>query len=209
MSELSEIAAETYRLSNSIKSDHYSTKIELAIALMNSIGPQTPQEQAQAWGEEAMQVMQEAVALAPRVGRAHFYLGVVMQTAAGSDPQALSGALGEMSLALSLGCQDPMLFPRMAQLYAVTGRVREMIAFAKVHAERNPDDPSAYVFLARASLTDDRREEALAAILHAQTLVPGSSEVLQMVEAFQAEIARRNAADKAPVKAPVLDSDKR
>lgn len=202
MSELFTIAAETYRRSDSIKSDHYVTKIELAIALMNSIGQETSQEQAQAWLEEALQKMREAVALAPRVGRAHFYLGVVLQRSAGSDPQALGGALAEMSLALSLGCQDPMLFQSLAQLSAQTGRTREMLAFAKVHAERNPDDSPAHVFLAQASLKLDLRDEALAAIAHAQAIAPGDPKVLQLVEMFRAEIAKRNAADDAPVSDP-------
>lgn len=151
--------------------------------------------------QEMVGKAEAAVRLAPRLGRARYFYGVALLATAGQDQQRLQGALGELERALVYGCQEPDLFRTLGTIYARAGRMAEMVESAQAFVDSRKDDPSAWVFLAQATLTRDQfepsaelREAALHAIGRARELAPGDFELQQLYQQFATEIENRNAA---------------
>ncbi len=153
-------------------------KIELATALLNKsarAGDAMAPEVRQAVVMEVMAKAQEAVTIAPNLGRAHYFMGLALSLTldpANPDQQTANSALQSLSAALQLGCTEPQLFERLAGLYAQTGRQAEMLRFAMANAEHNMGSPAAFMFLARAHFTVGNHEQGVASGKRAFDLAP-------------------------------------
>jgi predicted Zn-dependent protease len=158
-------------------------KIELGTALMNRMAmgiADLDVETRQAIVNEVMSKAQEAISIAPNLGRAHYFMGLVHSFTldpTAPDPQTANSALLSMSTALQLGCSEPQLLERLAGLYAQTGRQGEMLRFAMANAERNMGNPSAFIFLARAQFTVGNSTQAVSAAKRAFDLAPREPQV--------------------------------
>ena len=178
-----DLGIETLRKAESAHPQSVDIKIELGTALMNkmAMGVATMDvETRQAIVNEVMGKAQDAVSTAPNLGRAHYFMGLVLSFTldpADPDPQTANSALQSMSAALQLGCSEPQLFERLAGLYAQTGRKAEMLRFAMANAERNMGNPSAFIFLARAQFTVGNATQAVAAAKRAFDLAPREPQV--------------------------------
>ncbi len=177
------LGIETLRKAEAAKPDSVDIKIELATALMNklSIAAQTlTPEESEAIMAEVMAKAQEAVSIAPNLGRPHYFLGLAINMTldpSNLDPQAANSALQSFSTALQLGCTEPQLFERLASLYAQTGRKTEMLRFAMANAERNTGNPNAFLFLSRAQFTVGNPTQGVAAAKRAFDLAPRTPQV--------------------------------
>lgn len=152
-------AIEIFRACEAIDEARVDTKLFLAIALLNRSGSVTDAEQRTAMIKEASDKTLGALQLAPRQGRAHFFHGFALL--ASGDGQ---GAFAEMNIALRLGCDEPEIYRQLTQLAANLGRMREMIQFAEKNAATKPADPAALQLLIQAYLTDNKVDEAEAAL---------------------------------------------
>jgi len=230
-------AIEALRKSDAANPESCNTKIELTIALMSQLVPaqeqlaqlqaelQAPGTSAERHAELTAQLQQlngrmealvaeiqnQALAgarLAPQFGRARFYNGLAQYMTAGNDPQRMQTALGEFEWAIKLGCVEPELYRYLGMAYAQSGRMKEMLQFAETFADKQPDNPSAWRFLAQAYMTRDQqepdrslRDKAWVAIQRAKELAPDDPVMAQYEAAFREEIERRNQA-QAPAKKP-------
>lgn len=198
------LAVDTLRRSVRENGDSVSTKLELATTLMNVLARNITQDQVliQAMAEEIMKMTEEAVAMAPQLGRARFYRGLALRMAVDAqnpNPQAMNAVLREMSLALTLGCVERQLYEQLATLYASMGRKREMLEFARAHADVNADNPQAFIFLAKAFFTSNDPKSGLAAAERAARLAPNDPNVAQFLQ-----MARKaaTAAEQGPPQPP-------
>lgn len=148
-------AIQTFRKAEEVDAENVNTKIFLSIALLNRSGSVADEEARSAMLAEALEKARQAVMLAPRQGRAHFFLGFALM--ATGDSQS---AFGEMNIALRLGCDEPQIYTQLTQLAASMGRMSEMITFAEKNVQNNPVDPNALRLLIQAYLTDSRFDEA-------------------------------------------------
>lgn len=177
---------ELLQKSETIDPTHYQTKNQLALTYLNLIGQSSSQEQMVERMNLARAKATEAVELAPHLGTAWFYRGLT--ELAGINPQdpnagqALQAVLTMFQRAHLLGCQEPQLFERMTMLYAQTGRTREMLTFAKQGTIQNPENPGAWVLLARAHLTLGNQQEALRAGDRAIAVAPNNPDVQAFVQ---------------------------
>ena len=81
----------------------------------------------------------------------------------------------------TLGCQEPQLYEQMAALYAQMGRIPQMVTFAKQGARRSPENPSAWMFLARAQLTAKNFAESASAANRALVVSNNNPQVQDFV----------------------------
>lgn len=203
-------AVDTLRKSEEAEPDAYATKIELSIALMNQLNerqtklqaapPEDPEEAAAAQAalnaiyEEILAKARAAAQLAPTLGRTRFYHGLALFMRVNPqqpDRQQLQAAVNEMSIALTLGCQEPALFEYLARGYQMMGQPAQMLEFARANARSRPDQLGSYIFLAQACVSADDQEGALAAAARAVELAPGNPQVAEFEKNVRAEIARR------------------
>jgi tetratricopeptide (TPR) repeat protein len=178
-----DLGVETLRKAEGAHPRSVDIKIELGTALMNRMAmgiADLDVETRQAIVNEVMSKAQEAVSIAPNLGRAHYFMGLVHSFTldpTAPDPQTANSALLSMSTALQLGCSEPQLLERLAGLYAQTGRQGEMLRFAMANAERNMGNPSAFIFLARAQFTVGNSTQAVSAAKRAFDLAPREPQV--------------------------------
>jgi len=178
MNDNPELGIETLRKAEGANPQSVDIKVELGTALMNRVASKLETldlETNQAILSEVMGKAREAVSIAPNLGRAHYFMGLVLSFTidpAAPDPQTANSALQSMSAALQLGCTEPQLFERLASLYAQTGRQGEMLRFAIANAEHNMGRPGAFLFLARAHFTVGNATLAVAAAKRAFNLAP-------------------------------------
>ena len=138
--------------------DEYMTRVDRAVVLLNlQNNPANAARRGELLGE-ARAATEKAVQLAPHIGRAWYYRGLVEYVGMDpSDPQAaqqtVQSAMAAMQRAHLLGCREPQMLEMLAQLYAQQGNTREMVKFAAAHTRRSPENPLAWVFLARAQFT--------------------------------------------------------
>jgi len=178
-----DLGIETLRKAESAQPQSVDIKIELGTALMNKVAmgiANMDVEMRQAILKEVMSKAEGAVSAAPNLGRAHYFMGLVLSFTldpAAPDPQTANSALQSMSAALQLGCSEPQLLERLAGLYAQTGRKAEMLRFALANAERNMGNPGAFIFLARAQFTVGDPPQAVSAAKRAFDLAPRDPQV--------------------------------
>lgn len=150
-----------------------NTCIEYTIVLLNEMAQ--VQQQAtllgdQPGGAEALKRLQEldtdarskiarALELTPQLGRAHYYAGLVQMQTAGQDQQKLQGVMQSMTNALRLGCSEPRFYQHLAQVYAMSGRPREMVKFAELAVANAPDNVEALSFLVQAYANGGRQAD--------------------------------------------------
>jgi tetratricopeptide (TPR) repeat protein len=150
-----------------------NTYIEYTIVLLNEMA-QVQQQAAmlgdQPGGPEAQKRLQEldtdartkisrALELTPQLGRAHYYAGLVQLQTAGQDQQKLQGAMQSLTNALRLGCTEPRFYQHLAQVYALTGRPREMVKYAELAVANAPDNVDALMFLVQAYASGGRQAD--------------------------------------------------
>lgn len=138
--------------------DEYMTRVDLAVVLLNLQNNPANAAQRGDLLNQARAAAEKAVQLAPHIGRAWYYRGLVEYVGMdSSDPQAaqqtVQSAMAAMQRAHLLGCREPQMLELLAQLYAQQGNTREMVKFAEAHTRRSPENPMAWVFLARAQFT--------------------------------------------------------
>jgi len=178
-----DLGIETLRKAEGAQPMSVDIKIELGTALMNRMAmgiADLDVETRQAIVSEVMNKAREAVSIAPNLGRAHYFMGLVHSFTldpTAPDPQTANSALQSMSAALQLGCSEPQLLERLASLYAQTGRQGEMLRFAMANAERNMGNPSAFIFLARAQFTVGNATQAVSAAKRAFELAPREPQI--------------------------------
>ncbi len=194
------------------------TKVELAVNLVNRAGQtQDPEARANMMAEASVKIV-EAINIAPLRGRPWYFRGLIeMQRIPQVDPQAdpqgaqaaqqaMQAATGYLQRAHKLGCQEPQLYERLAQVYFQMGRTGEMLKFAQESAERSPQNPNSWVFLARAALTVQDFDGALVALKRAETLAASNPQLAQQVAQFGAamrqEIDKQRAAAEQPAPTP-------
>ena len=173
-------AIDLYRHCETLDGSRADTKVFLTIALLNRAATITDAEQRGALLQEALTKSREALAIAPRQGRAHFYYGFALL--ANGDGQ---NAFAEMNQALRLGCDEPALYAQLTQLAAKLGQMREMIQFAGRNAKAHPGDPGALQLLIQAYLTDNRFDEAEAVLARLESLnEPAMTQFIASVKQF-------------------------
>jgi len=171
-----------------------NTLIEYTIVLLNEMA-QLQQQAAtlgdQPGGAEAQQRLQEvdtdartkiarALELTPQLGRAHYYAGLVQLQTAGQDQQKLQGAMQSMTNALRLGCTEPRFYQHLAQVYAMTGRPREMVKYAELAAANAPDNVDALMFLVQAYASGGRQADLGGVAKRLVAAAPQNPEALRM-----------------------------
>ncbi|MEZ5975828.1 MAG: tetratricopeptide repeat protein [Planctomycetota bacterium] len=164
----------------------YQTKIELTILYLNLAGAQQVPANRAEMLEKARVKSEEAVQLAPLLGSPYYYRGLVELSSIAPDdpqgPQRMQAALNLMQHAQLLGCQDPQLYEQLAMLYARTGKLDAMLAFAQEGAQKSPENPGAWMFLARAYFSMNNGEKALQAANRAVTVSKNDPQVLAFLE---------------------------
>lgn len=120
---------------------------------------QAAADRVQALDTDLRAKVSKALELTPQLGRAHYYAGLVQLQTAGNDPQKLQGAMQSMTNALRLGCTEPRFYQHLAQVYAMTGRPREMVKYAELAVANAPDSVDALLFLVQAYASGDRSAE--------------------------------------------------
>ena len=174
---------ETLREAEAAHPQSVDIKIELGTALMNKAvisATSMDVETRRAIANEIMTKAQDVVSIAPNLGRAHYFMGLVLYSTldpAAPDPQTANSALQSLSAALQLGCSESQLLERLASLYAQTGRQGEMLRFAMANAERNMGNPNAFIFLARAQFTVGNPTQGVSAAKRAFDLAPREPQV--------------------------------
>lgn len=194
------------------------TKVELAVNLVNRAGQVQDPEARGAMIAEASAKIVEAINIAPLRGRPWYFRGLIeMQRIPQVDPQvdpqgaqaaqqAMQAATGYLQRAHQLGCQEPQLYERLAQVYAQMGRTSEMLKFAQESAERSPQNPGSWMFLARAELTVKQFDGALVALERAEKVAANNPQLAPQVADFAVRmrdaIAQQRAADGQPAPTP-------
>jgi tetratricopeptide (TPR) repeat protein len=183
----------------------YQTFVEQAVVLLNLANQQAedPEKRAALLGEAAAKA-ETAIRIAPLMGRPYYYRGLVeLMGANGVEDQQVAGqkmqaAMSYMQRAHLLGCQEPQLFEYLAQLYANMNRTREMVQFAKEHVAHAPDNPNAWVFLARAQYTVKNFDEAITAAEQAAATSGGNPQVANFVQQLRAAIEEQRQQEPTP-----------
>ncbi|MEZ6016698.1 MAG: tetratricopeptide repeat protein [Planctomycetota bacterium] len=130
-----------------------------AAALAGQPGAEEAQARLAALDTEARTKISRALELTPQLGRAHYYAGLIQLQTAGQDQQKLQGAMQSMQNALRLGCTEPRFYQHLAQVYALTGRPREMVRYAELAAANAPDSIDALSFLVQAYASGGRQAD--------------------------------------------------
>ena len=178
--------------SETIDPTQYQTKNQLALTYINLVGQSQNAEQHAERLNLAKTKAQEALELAPHLGSPWFYRGLA--ELAGFNPQDPNGqqiiqnVMNMFQRAHLLGCQEPQLYEQMTQLYAQTGRTREMVEFAKQGAQKNPENPGSWALLARAYLTVGEKEEAMRAGERALAVGRGNPQIQDFVNQLRQAI---------------------
>jgi len=193
-------AIETFRKAEEVDPKNVNTKIFLAIALINHSGSIADAEARTAMLTEALETAREAVALAPRQGRAHFFLGFALL--ANLDT---ASAFGEMNIALRLGCDEPQIYTQLTQMAASIGRMSEMVTFAEKNVRNHPVDPNALRLLIQAYLTDNRLDEAESVNAKLESL--GIPQMAGFVNQVKQHIEANRAPEQIDSGPPLADDD--
>jgi tetratricopeptide (TPR) repeat protein len=167
----------------------YATQIDMAVVLLNmSSNPANAARRVDLIAR-ARTAADAAIQMAPHIGRTWYYRGLVEQVSI--DPNDPEGAqakgkitMANMQRAHMLGCTEPQLYEFLAQLYASQGKHREMEKFAMAHTAHSPENPMAWVFLARVRYTMGKWDGARQAAQHATTVSGNDPEIA----AFQQQL---------------------
>ncbi|MCP3919953.1 MAG: tetratricopeptide repeat protein [bacterium] len=206
-------ALETYAESERVAPEDYVAKVESSYVLLN----------LQRF-DEAQAKAQEAIRLAPGIGRNYYYLGLaqyfpsvaMLQQAQDPQQQQQAGqmkqqALASLQAAMGHGCTEPQLFQYISQIYAEMGRMNEMIRFGEEFAKQHTSNPSAHIFLGKVYFTvfsqsqsADDLAKAEQAVKRAQALGPQHPEVQQIGPQILAAIEQAKAALSDPQQGPQL-----
>lgn len=206
-------AYEALAASERVNPGAQDTKVELAVNLINRAGQiQDPEARTAMMGEASTKIV-EAIQIAPLRGRPWYFRGLIEmsripQVDPQADPQgaqaaqqAMQAATGYLQRAHQLGCQEPQLYERLAQVYAQMGRTGEMRKFARESAQRSPQNPGSWMFLARAELTVNDFDAALEALARAEKVVATNPQLAPQVADFakrmREAIAQQRAAGPA------------
>lgn len=191
-----DLAGAKYLLDKSLAANPSSpnTYIEYTIVLLNEMA-QVQQQAAmlgdQPGGPEALQRLQEldtdartkiarALELTPQLGRAHYYAGLVLLQTAGQDQQKLQGAMQSLTNALRFGCTEPRFYQHLAQVYAMSGRPREMVKYAELAVAIAPDNVDALLFLVQAYASGGREADLGGVATRLVAAGPQNPEALRM-----------------------------
>lgn len=188
-----EIAVGLLEESAQVDPKAYVTQMDMAVALLNmSSNPIHAAQRAGLLGR-AKAAADKAIQLAPHIGRTWYYRGLVEQ--ASIDPanqeaaqQAGKVAMANLQRAHMLGCTEPQLFEILAQLYANQGKHREMEKFALAHTAHSPENPMAWIFLARACYTTQKWDAARVAAKRATEVSVNDPEVIGFQKQLEAAL---------------------
>ena len=150
---------------------NHQTQLELAILYLNLAGREQKAEIRDVHLASAKEKADNALRIAPHLGNPYYYRGLIeAQGATQGNPQAgdiMQRAMSYYQAAHAFGCKEPALYEQMAILYAQMGRTREMVTFATQGTLRSPENPNAWMLMARAYLTVGKGPEAILAADHA------------------------------------------
>ncbi|HIG85941.1 MAG TPA: tetratricopeptide repeat protein [Planctomycetes bacterium] len=171
----------------------YITQTDMAVVLLNMSSNPANAARRMELITRARTTADKAIQLAPHIGRTWYYRGLVEQVSIDpNDPEAAkqSGqiALANMQRAHMLGCTEPQLFELLAQIYANQGKHREMEKFALAHTAHSPENPMAWVFLARARYTMNNWDGARQAAKHASSVSGNAPNVVTFQEQLEAAL---------------------
>ncbi len=171
---------------------NHQTKIEMVILHLNLSGRAQTPEQRTANLTAAKTKADEALRIAPHLGAPYYYRGMVeAQGIMPNDPRASEvqqTALAYFQRAHAFGCKEPQLYEQMALMYAQMGRTREMVTFAKQNTLSSPENPNAWMFLARAYLTVGQGPEAILAAERAAAVSNKNPQVLDFANRVRAAV---------------------
>jgi adenylate cyclase len=125
----------------------------------------------------ARELAERAIALDPRLGRAHGVLSLthsieVFQQWTGDPEGATAEALRTARNAVAADATDAAGHVALAAAYSLTGDREEMLASARTAVELNPSLPQPHLILASALLVSGRGEEAIERIEHLMEISP-------------------------------------
>ncbi|MDF1837044.1 MAG: tetratricopeptide repeat protein [Planctomycetota bacterium] len=171
---------------------NHQTKLELAILYLNFAGrAQTPELRASHL-TAAKEKADGALRIAPHLGNPYYYRGLIeAQSIQQNDPQAgdiMQRALAYYQRAHAFGCKEPQLYEQMAMMYAQMGRTREMVTFAKQNTLTSPENPNAWMFMARACLTVGQGPEAILAAERAVAVSNNNPQVVDFAKQVRAAV---------------------
>ncbi|MCP5022863.1 MAG: tetratricopeptide repeat protein, partial [bacterium] len=159
----------------------HQTKLELAILYLNLSRQAQSPEVRTGHLAAAKEKADNALRIAPHLGNPYYFRGMIEAGSfAPDDPQAgeaMQRALAYFQRAHQFGCTEPALYEQMATMYAQMGRTREMVTFAKQNTIKGPENPNAWMFLARAYLTVGDGPGAITAAERAVTVSSNNPQV--------------------------------
>jgi tetratricopeptide (TPR) repeat protein len=125
--------------------------------------------------ERARTELRRALALDPRVHRAHYYLGMV---AAVEDLNALDEAIAEFRAELALSPGDPATQLSLGLALVMARRFQEALPLLEQASQWKPPQPNAFHFLGRCLMALGRDAEARSALERALALAdrPGGDD---------------------------------
>lgn len=181
-----------------ISPDEYMTQVDLAVVLLNMASQPNNAAQKPELVARARTAAEKGVALAPHIGRTWYYRGLVEYVGMDpNDPQAAQQAVKATMTALQrahlLGCREPQLLELLAQLYAQQGNTGEMVKFAQAHTKHSPENPLAWIFLARAQFTVNEYEAARVALDRAVATSGRDPQVVSFQQQMEAAIQQAQA----------------
>ncbi len=171
----------------------HQTKLELAILYLNLASQEQAPEVRAGHLAAAKEKADGALRIAPHLGNPYYYRGMIeAQSVAPNDPSAgdvMQRALAYYQRAHALGCTEPALYEQMAVMYAQMGRTREMVTFAKQNTLKSPENPNAWMFLARAYLTIGNGPESITAAERAVTVSNNNPQVRDFANRVREAVA--------------------
>ena len=124
----------------------------------------------------ARTALRQAVALDPKVHRAHYYLGTVALLEQGALEEGIAGldeAIVEFQAELKVSPDDPLTTLRLGMAFVLAQRPAEALPFLERAARREPPLADAFLYLGRAQLALDRPAEAVESLQRALALSDG------------------------------------
>lgn len=118
--------------------------------------------------ERAEKELRAALALDPKVRRAHYYLGMIDVTDRGAA--GLQDAIGEFRQELALGPDDPLINLRLGMALVEAQRPSEALPLLELAARSEPPEPDALLYLGRCRLSLGHTADAVAALRRALDL---------------------------------------
>jgi tetratricopeptide (TPR) repeat protein len=115
--------------------------------------------------------LQKALAMDPKVRRAHYYLGTVGLMQEG--PARLGEAIQEFEAELRLNPEDTLTSLRLGIALMESRRPEDALPHLELASRADAPDADAFHFLGRAQLALDRSAEAVASLRRALALVTG------------------------------------